>query len=99
MGKYIETGSAANKVAWIEENLVGTVVEESIAADFAENSPESAVICVFHNPGFDAAMLVEGPEQWDRIMRAKANDPRRRTYLVCSDRQAVLQLFGQHQKV
>jgi len=99
MSEYIETGSAANKVAWIEENLVGTVVEERLAADFAENSPESAIICVFHNPEFDAAMFVEDQEQWDRIMRAKANDPRRRTYLVCSDRQAVLQCAGQHRKV
>lgn len=98
MGKYIETGSAANKVAWIEENLEGVVIEESLAAQFVYD-PESAIICVFHNPSFDAAMFVEDPEQWDRIMRAKANDPRRRTYLVCTDRQTVLQYVGQHQKV
>ena len=89
MGRYVETGSATGKVAWIEDNLNGLQIEETLASQLISD-PAAAIICVFDNGPFEAAMFVDTEEEFNRITAAQATDVRPRTYLLCPDREAVM---------
>lgn len=87
MGKYVETGAATGKVQWIEENLNGLQISEDLAERIISD-PASAVICVFDNGPFEAALFVDTECEFTRITTTRYDD-RPRTYLLCPDRAAV----------
>ena len=86
MGYYIETGTAKNKVALIEEtyNAIQITPQE---AEFFVNEHEGAVICVVDNGPFEAAAFCHSSDEF-RTFNDSA-DPRPKTWPLVDDRGAI----------
>lgn len=81
MGKYIEThdGRIKNKAAYLCEYM---------SASQLDGPPESfntvpqgqTLVCVVHNPRFEAAAIVDSQSEYDAFV--DPNDPRKRAFLL-----------------
>lgn len=86
MGYYVETGTAKNKAAIIEETYGALQITQQ-EAEFFVNEREGAVICVVNNGPFEAAAFCHNSDEFHIF-----NDPqdhRPKTWLLVNDRGAI----------
>jgi len=83
MGYYIEVPEHKNKAEQIVRLYGGRILD--IAPDWEDIPDDEAIICVFHNPFFDAAGFAFSPHE---LAQFKSPDSRLKTWLVMSRKKA-----------
>lgn len=89
MGYYIETGMSRNKALSLVVDHGATVIDQP--QSFSEIPPDKALICVVHNPMFEAAALCYDQREFDEFTRP---DERRHREYVLLDRELAHKLAG-----
>ena len=83
MGYYIEVPENFNKARQIVQLYGGKILDK--APSWGEVSPNEAIICVFHNPNFDAAGFAFNPQE---LAYFKSPDSRQKTWLIMNRKKA-----------
>lgn len=89
MGYYLETGTAHNKAAIIEQTHGATRITPE-EAEFFIAEQDGAVICVVNNGMFEAAAFCYNLDEFRTF--SDPRDDRPKTWLVIPDREKVERL-------
>lgn len=91
MGFYYENGMTHGKAeSLIKEHNACIISPDRAKAAIEEG--DSAVMCVFQNPNFDAAAYIYSIEEFNRVHLDSTVDPRVKTFLEVPDKAMIEKL-------